>query len=228
MIALPVGHRSHAFTLPEMCISMAASVLIIGGLLLSGMTLQKSLHGSEVYAGAYSDQRRVIDYIGRDLRRAIGLSATDAAGGAFSLRGKSVEILDRATLAVYVPGYYQGNAPSSAGYDNPLPVIITDQGPMYGATATSTSSAAPLKIVYRKVFLSAAQAVCFSRQEGTAPEEIIVRNAQELHAQLTVDKPGRTGVVSAWFRSPYSGQTKPVVSSYDEVMLRNVRLDQPQ
>jgi hypothetical protein len=211
-----------------MCISMAASVIIIGGLLISGMTLQKSLHGSEVYAGAYSDQRRVIDYIGRDLRRAIGISATDATGAASSLRGQSVEIVDRATLSIFVPGYYQSNAPTTSGYDNPLPVIITDQGPMYGATATSTTSAAPLKIVYRKVYLSSAQAVCFARQEGTAPEEIIVRNAQDLHAQLVVDEHGRSGVVNAWFLSPYAGRTKPLVSSYDEVMLRNVRLDQPQ
>jgi hypothetical protein len=211
-----------------MCISMAASVIIIGGLLLSGMTLQKSLHGSEVYAGAYSDQRRVIDYVGRDLRRAIGISATDPSGAAYSLRGQSVEIVDRATLSIFVPGYYQSNAPTAADYDHPLPVIITEKGPMYAPTPTSTSSAAPLQIVYRKVFLSAAQAVCFSRQEGTAPEEIIVRNAQDLHARLTLDEHGRSAVVNAWFLSPYSGQTKPVVSSYDEVMLRNVRLDQPQ
>jgi hypothetical protein len=223
-----IFRRRQAFTLPEMCISMAASVIIIGGLLLSGMTLQKSLHGSEVYAGAYSDQRRVIDYIGRDLRRAIGISATDASGAAYSVRGQTVEIVDRATLSVFVPGYYQSNTPTNSAYDNPLPVIITDKGPMYGATATSTSSSAPLKIVYRKVFLSSAQAVCFSRQEGTSPEEIIVRNAQDLHAQLTVKTNGRSAVVNAWFLSPYSGQTKPVVSSYDEVMLRNVRLDQPQ
>lgn len=216
-----------AFSLPEMCISMAASVIILGGLLLSGITLQKSLHGSEVYAGAYSDQRRVIDYVGRDLRRAIGLSATDASGNAYSLRGQSVEILDRATLSIFVPGYYQSDTPTSAAYDNALPIVVTGTGPTYAATATSTSSAAPLRIVYRKIFFSSAQAVCFSRQEGTGPEEVIVRNAQDLHAQLDVDEHGRAAVVKGWFISPYAAQAKPVVSSYDEVMLRNVRLDLP-
>jgi Tfp pilus assembly protein PilW len=227
MMHRPSRQFRRAFSLPEMCISMAASTIILGGLLLSGMTLQKSLHGSEVYAGAYSDQRRVIDYIGRDLRRAIGISATDASGDPYALRGQSVEVLDRATLSIFVPGYYQSDAPTAAGYDNPLPVIVAESGPTYGVTPTSTSSAAPLKIVYRKIFLSSAQAVCFSRQEGSAREEIIVRNAQDLHASLDVDERGRSAVVKAWFLSPYSGQ-KPVVSSYDEVMLRNVRLDQPQ
>jgi len=200
---------------------MAASVIIIGGLLLSGITLQKSLHGSEVYAGSYSDQRRVIDYLGRDLRRAIGVSATDADGVAFSLCAQSIEIADRATVVVTIPAYYKSDAPASADYTETLPVIFSYSRTGYGG---DTGAAAPIKIVYRKVFSSSAQSVCFVRQEAET-EQIIVRQAENLHVQVTIAADGRTGFIQSWFRAPYT--TKPLVSTYDELMLRNVRLDHP-
>jgi hypothetical protein len=218
-----IQYKRRAVSLPEMCISMAASVIILGGLLLSGITLQKALHGSEVYAGSYSDQRRVIDYLGRDLRRAIAISATDADGNPFAMKGQSIEIADRATVVVTIPAYYRSDVPSSSDFTEQLPIIFSDSRAGYGG---SSGAAAPIQVSYRKVFLSSAQTTCFVRQEADA-EQIIVRGADTLHAKLTIDGDGHNGTVNVWFMSPYSGP-KPPVSTYEELMLRNVRLDQPQ
>ena len=70
-----------AFTLAEMMISMVGSSVIIGALLYSSMQLQRSLHAGEAYAGLQADQHRLLDYVTRDLRRAIGIGSTQTIGG---------------------------------------------------------------------------------------------------------------------------------------------------
>ena len=89
-----------AFTFMEMMISVAASVIVIGALLVSAISLRRALNSSKVYADAYSDQRRVTDYIGRDLRRAVAVAMTDAAGIRTEVTGDAATVLiaDRATL----------------------------------------------------------------------------------------------------------------------------------
>ena len=60
--------------------SLGLSAAVIGMLLASAMALNRALNSSKIYADAYSDQRRVTDYIARDLRRGIGLAVTDSSG----------------------------------------------------------------------------------------------------------------------------------------------------
>ena len=206
-------------TLVEVMISMGATMVILGALFLSSLSLQKTLHGSEVYAGSYSDQRRLIDYLGRDLRRAVGVSATDENGQRYQVAADPVTINERATLIVALPGYYQSDAPGDSRYDQPLAPVPSGASVDYG----SASGPAPMvEVSYRKVFTGSEKSVCFVRQEaGTA--EVVVRQAESLYAQVTIAADGRSGAIKAWFRAPYSG-AGPLVTTFDEFMLRNTPL----
>ncbi len=216
------GFRAPAagFSLPEMTVSMAASVIILGALLLSSLSIQKSLHGSEVYAGSYSDQRRVIDYLGRDLRRAVGVAATDAAGAPQPLIDRTVDVSERATIVLTLPGYYKSNAPAAGDFDEALPVVVAQNRPTYG---TPSGAAPTVEVTYRKVYISRERCVCFVRREA-GTDDVIVRPAEDLFLQVSLGRDGRTGLVKVWFRSAFSGP-RPLVSTFDELMLRNLRLD---
>lgn len=207
-----------AFTLTETMTALAASVIIISGLLVGTIGLHRSLRGSEIYASSYSDQRRLIDYVARDLRRAIGIAATDASGTPRQLTAGMIDISDRASLVLTLPGYYKSNVPTDADFDQPLPATATPTGPQYG---TASNPAPPVTVIFRKLFIAEEGRVCFVRQEAAA-RRTIVRDAQDLHLRATVAEDGKTCALEAWFRSQFSG-VRPVVSTFDRVMLRNVR-----
>lgn len=209
-----------AFTIAELMISMAASMLIVGALLAGTMGLQRSLHASETYGSSQADQRRLIDYLARDLRRSIAIAATDAGGASGMLAGETVTILDKASLVLTLPGYYKNDVPANADFDQPLPVITSNDGASYGTTA---GPAPGVVVSYRKVFLPEEGCVCFVRQEADA-KHIIVRKAEELSLRVTIARDGQSGGIEAWFRSPFSG-VRPLVSTCDQVMLRNRRTD---
>jgi hypothetical protein len=208
-------------SLVEMMISIAVSVIVIGALLTSSMAIQKAIHGSEVFANGYSDQRRVTDYIARDLRRSLAVAATDALGVRCTVGSDAITIADLATLVVSVPGYYKSNDPNNSDFNQALPVIETDERLDYGTPADGF--APPVEVSFRKVFLAAEGCVCFVRQEAGV-DEVIVRKAENLFVQVSISADGRTGTVKTWFRGAYSS-TSPLVCTFDELMLRNAPLD---
>ena len=219
-MSFPCPSRRCAFSLVETMVSMGASVIILGGLLMSSLSFQKAVHASEQYAGSYSDQRRLIDYFSRDLRRSVSIAATDSSGVRHPVTGGTVAVADRATLILTLPGYYKSESPQNTGYDDSLEVVGTDERLDYGTTG---GLAPTVEISFRKVFLSSEGCVCFLRKEAPA-DEIIVRNAENLFAEVTVGKGGRSAVVKAWFRTAYSNR-QPLVSTFDEILLRNPPLD---
>jgi len=210
--------KLRGFTMAEVLIALAATVIIIGALLLGCMSLQKSLRGSEVYASRQSDQRRLIDYIARDLRRAIDLSATNEEGQPMQITTEPFKIQERAALIANLPGYYQTNVPHQSGFDQPLPVVHSENGADYG---TAAGPAAEVRVSFHRVFVAREGTVCFVRREADT-EEVIVRDAADLHLRVSVAADRRSCGLEVWFRSPYSG-VRPLVSSFDEVMLRNFR-----
>lgn len=204
------------FTLVELMISVAASVAVLGALFYASMSIQKMLHGSETYAVSYSDQRRIIDYLGRDLRRALTVDATDTDGVRRPLAQGTVTIADRATVIVTLPGFYQSDVPADGNFDQALTVVPGDQRPEYG---TDGAGPAPtVEIVFRKVFVAGEGSTCFVRQEA-ADLQVVVRQADNLYVQASLSTDGHTGLVNAWFRAPFT--SKPLVSTYDAFMLRN-------
>lgn len=210
------------FTLVEMMIASAVSVLVIGGLLLSSLAMQKALGGSDKFASAYSDQRRLIDFIGRDLRRGLAVAATDESGSRSEVRNGTVPIEERKTLIISLPAYYRSEVKYSAEFDQPLDVVGTDERLDYGTEETGLAGA--VEVVFRKIYLAKEGCVCFVRQEAAA-EEVIVRNAENLFAEVTVNGDAQTSAIKAWFRSPYSGSAAPLVTTYDQLLLRNPPLD---
>lgn len=210
-----------AFTIAELIISMAASMLIVVALLAGSVSLQRSLHASELYGSSQADQRRLIDYVARDLRRAVAIAATDAAGAPSEVTGGMASVTERAALLLTLPGYYKSDVPANADFDQPLPVITANDGVSYGTTATGPAPG--VAVSYRKVFVAEEGCVCFVRQEADA-QHIIVRGADELALRITIGPDGKSAVIEAWFRAPSSG-ARPLVSTCDQVMLRNRRTD---
>lgn len=207
-----------AFTFVEMMISVGASVLVIGALLLSSMSLRRALNSSKVYADAYSDQRRVTDYIGRDLRRAVAVAITDAAGVRTEVAGDPATVLiaDRATLILTLPAYYRSNARADAGFETPLDVVANEQRLDYG---TPEGLAPPVDVTFRRIFYGRENCFCFVRQEA-GTDEVIVRHAESLFVQVSIAASAQESSIKTWFRSSELGPA-PLVSTYDRLLLRN-------
>jgi Tfp pilus assembly protein PilW len=213
------GRRQGAFTLAEVMVGMAGSVIVIGALLFGAFGLQRSLHASEMYASYQANQRRILDYLSRDLRRSIGIaSATSISGsGATKLVSGSITVENQTALVLTLPAYYQGNEPGVNNYDQPLPVVAANDQLGYG----TTSGLAPgVTVIFRKEYLASEGSVCYVRQEATA-SLIIVRHAENINLQVTVTN-GANCLVQVSFQSPYSG-VAPLVTTFDNVMLRNIR-----
>jgi hypothetical protein len=211
-----------AFTLAELLIGMVGSSIVIGALLFSSVQLQKSLHASESYAASQADQRRLLDSLSRDVRRAIGIASTTTMGGAGGapLAGESVKIENSTSLVLTQPGYYQSDAPEDRNYDQVLPVVAADNFVDYG---TKEGHAPGVRVIFRKQYIEEEKCVCFIRLEAEA-QSIIVRQAENLHLQVGVAPDGRTCHVEVTFVSPrYRSET--LISMRDQILLRNIRLD---
>lgn len=215
--------KNRAFSLAELMTAMAASVLVIGALLLAAVSLQRNLIASENFATWQGDQRRLIDYVTRELRRGMRVSATDEAGVLRpALAGDTIDIEQRASLVVTLPGYYRSQQPGKNEYDDALDVVMTENGVAFG---TRDGAAPGVKVSFRKMYIAAEGTVCFVRQEAD-DTQVIVRGAADLYLRVRIAPDGLSCDLEAWFRSPFSG-IRPVVSTNDHVLLRNLRVDLP-
>jgi hypothetical protein len=199
-------------TLVEVMISLAASTMILGALFVSAFSIQKVLHGSETYSVSYGDQKRLSDYLGRDLRRAIEVDFTDSDGNRRPLGLETVSVQDRATLILTLPDYYQSDDPTNPNYTAPQPVTTNTGRIDYGSAGT-------VEVTFRKIFVGSEGSTCYVRQEA-ANEQVIVGSADNLTLQISLSPDGCTGLVKSWFRAPYS-TIGPLVSTSEQFMLRN-------
>lgn len=217
------GHRkSGGFTLAEMLIALAASVLVVGALLAGSIGLHHALHASEIFADHFSDQRRIIDYVSRDLRRSVGIAARDAAGTDRELAGETLLVSTQDSLVVSLPGYYESNVPADENYDAALSPVATEKGPDYG---DASGAAPPVTVVYRQVTVAEENCVCLVREEAGVAE-VIVRDAEEFILSISVSGDGRTAVVQGAFAFSGSRATAGLPTR-DLIMLRNSRIDAP-
>jgi Tfp pilus assembly protein PilW len=112
-----------AFTLAEMMVGMAAGALILLGLTLASISLQRSFSSGDAYATAQDSQLRVMDYLTRDLRRAS--TATPSGDGT--------------QVTLTVPDYYDsydasGNpSPRSSVNSQPRDPVLTTGAPVFGS-----------------------------------------------------------------------------------------------
>jgi prepilin-type N-terminal cleavage/methylation domain-containing protein len=70
------SNKLHGFTLVEMLISVGVTSIILAGLMVGVIFLQRSYSATEFYAAAQSDETRVMDYITREVRRALTISVS--------------------------------------------------------------------------------------------------------------------------------------------------------
>ncbi len=203
-------------------IAMSGTIIIIGALFAGAASLQKSFHASEGYAQNMADQRRLIDYVSRDLRRSIGIGVSNSLSDLTSTKISAEPILieDETGLVVKLPAYYKTNDPTNEDYDQSLPVIAAGDHVAYG---TKDGPAPEYQVSFRRLYLAAEKSVCFVRTEGDI-QQVIVRHAENLHLRVGVASTGWNCTLQAWFQSPFS-PNRPTISTYDEVMLRNVRID---
>ena len=85
----PALKKHLAFTLPEISMALAAASVVLGATLTSSTSLQKSFKAIDAYFGTHMQQIRIVDYLGRDVRR--GLSVTSS--------------VDRQTVTIKIPKY---------------------------------------------------------------------------------------------------------------------------
>ena len=213
---------SHGFTLAEAMIGLGASVVMMAGLMLGAVGLQKSLSENETYSLRHSDQRRLIDYVARDLRRSVGVAATDESGAPRVASGETIVLSDRAKLILALPGYYRSNISTNPEFDQPYGVVSTTSGPAYG---TAAGAAPEVSVAFRKVNVSTEGSVCFVREEAGATS-VIVRRAEALELRATIAPDGKSCLLEAQFQSPYT-QVGRVITTRDQIMLRNLRIDRP-
>jgi hypothetical protein len=119
-----------AFTLSEMMITLAATAVVLGAILTSSSSLQKSFNAIDSYFATHMQQIRIVDYLSRDVKR--GLAVTTSP--------------DLQTVTITTPNYIiqPGDPeaianPDLAGTPRTPTIVHTPSGPQvnYGAT-TST------------------------------------------------------------------------------------------
>ncbi len=211
----------HAVTLAEMMIALSGSIIVLGALLLSSTQLQRALYASERCAMKQADQRRLVDYLGRDLRRAIGLRTTTNVNGSGGTRlaASTVAVENGLSLAVVLPAYYQSQSTADDVYDEPLPVVVADNYVDYG---TAAGHAPAVLVVFRKDYIDSEGCTCFVRLEGDS-RTVIMRQADDMHLRVGLSEDGRVCDVEVAY-TPATGLA-PKVTTHEDVLMRNIRID---
>ncbi len=108
--------RLAGFSLPDVLVATAVMALMAAGMLTAVSALQKSTTASQHHATSQVQQSRILDYIARDLRRALTVVVDTTEGGE--------------RLTVTIPDYYD-----AAG--KPRDPAIVAGGISYGAAGAS-------------------------------------------------------------------------------------------
>jgi Tfp pilus assembly protein PilW len=118
------GSRAVAgFTLVEALIGAVVTSIVLAALIAGGIALLRSFTATKDYSTARTDQLRVLDYISRDVRRALTVSVT----------------ANPARLTLTVPDQYAGADPDRTFR---TPTLVTDGtylGAKYGTNPVTVS-----------------------------------------------------------------------------------------
>jgi Tfp pilus assembly protein PilW len=74
---LQTSRRTAGFTVAELMVALGVSTLVLGATITSSVALQKSFSAIDDYFGTHMQQIRIVDYLGRDVKR--GLTVTTSA-----------------------------------------------------------------------------------------------------------------------------------------------------
>lgn len=189
------------FAIAEMLIGSVAASIVLGGLMMGSVALQRSFSASDRLARAQGDLHRVADYMSRDIRSAATVDAT-----------ATPTVLLTLTAADY---YNRNGTPSNLADD----VANTPSIGRYGATYGSN----PVTIRYLKSGTQIVREV--SKVDGATTSKsptTIADNVQNL--SVTVNAEGVATITSSaptQYRWQKAGTQTPAISFVMASLRRN-------
>jgi type II secretory pathway pseudopilin PulG len=244
-----------AFTITELMVALAASVIILGALGVAALTLSRSFSATRSFSEAQAAQVRLIDAIALDLRRAIEVAITTSATSNPSSTGNvsnkfafnpaagagNTKTIDDGTydkLALRVGGsnrpstYLTLTIPGFYRSNVETDAAFRDQSALIATKAgtveygTATGLAPDVVVQYRKAYVPRFGSECYIRREAGV-DRVIADKAEMMDLDITAQS-NNTFKIDAWFTPLWRGrqQTNQArVTSSDRVMLRNPRID---
>ncbi|HXP35842.1 MAG TPA: hypothetical protein VN827_09875 [Chthoniobacterales bacterium] len=100
-----------AFTLAETLVATAAASLVLGGLIMTSVAMQRSFSAAVAYATAEGDQLRFSDYVALDCRRATWAGVANGV----TINGISTDNV----LTLTIPDYYNSYDANGNPYPSP-------------------------------------------------------------------------------------------------------------
>lgn len=250
----PSAARCRAFTVAEMVVAMAASTMVFGSLILTMTSLSRSFDATEKYSRAQAAQIRLIDSMGMDLRRAVGISVTTsatsnpAATGNTSVKFSYSSTNAAANTCAITDGTYdsvnnrtRALTGASTYLTFTLPGYYQSNDPASSSYrnatnlistgravryGTSSAVAGHITVQYRRAYHSTYGKECFVRREDGV-DRVILEDAGLINASVVAQSDG-TFVISDTITPTFSSRTGATTireMSSDRVMLRNPRLD---
>ncbi len=115
MKTISVKSGASGFTLAELLVAAAASVIFLGALIMGLIAIRKSMYATNRYITAVNNQTRMMDYIAEDLRRGVRIG-TLVSGSNTPLKNNAAgfSITDTNILTINVPDYYASNTRDNA------------------------------------------------------------------------------------------------------------------
>jgi type II secretory pathway pseudopilin PulG len=126
-------------------------------------------------------------------------------------------------LTLTLPGYYQGNNPSAAGYRSRVALTVSDDVIRYGSAA---GPAADVTVQYRKAYQPAYASECLIRREAGV-DRVIAERVEYLDVTLTAQSDNVFLLQTTFVPTFSTARTRTAqrVAASDRVMLRNPRRD---
>lgn len=185
----PGSHQG--FTMAEMLVSMAASVLIILVILACIPAMSKTFVATEGLSIARAAQMRLLDSVAMDLRNTTKIIAPSPALTTVSSTFTGISPSTSGTLTLRTVGYYQNDldvsGTQSISQQLQTNTLVYDGNFLeYASVSGSTHTLVSGTVQYYKANSSKYGTMCYFRKEGSAPAEEIAENADGMLLALKV------------------------------------------
>jgi hypothetical protein len=189
-----------AMSTPELMVASAILCLVMGSLVIGVSTLQRTFRASQHYAKSQIEQARLIDYVSRDLRRALTVAVDTFEGSS--------------RIKITIPDYYnEMGTPDDTSDDVPNHPRIVGRTVEYGD--------APVQVSYYK-----SGSTIFRNYHGRVTPIVTDVNDFEM---LYSDAGKQTVQVSVTFVPRYhfsrttANDTRSATKATSTILLRNMR-----
>ena len=98
----------------ELIVASVAATAVLTALISSSLAIRRSIVGTDQFAVSSANETRLIDYVARDLRRAVRVGMLYGATNTTMKNFSNFSINETNTLTINVPDYYAANTPNNA------------------------------------------------------------------------------------------------------------------